>query len=271
MNYYPHHIGDFRSGTFNMTRLERWIYRDMLEIYYDTEAPLPVNVDALCKGMGVRTPEEKAIVADILSYKFELTGAGYIHARCDQEIVSYHAKAETARENGKKGGRKPKSNPAKPSGAPKETSQDDLANPAEPTGLDDGTKPVGAGLENGTQPNPIATGSQANQEPVTNNHKPKKSKAESAPATRLPADWVPSDGDAEFCKSERPDLRVNEVADRFRDYWRAMPGVKGQKTDWNATWRNWVRSERRGTAQGPPPSAVKFDPVAYVNRNRINP
>lgn len=28
---------------------------------------------------------------------------------------------------------------------------------------------------------------------------------------------------------------------KFTDYWRAQPGQKGVKVDWEATWRNWVR------------------------------
>jgi len=31
---------------------------------------------------------------------------------------------------------------------------------------------------------------------------------------------------------------------KFHDYWVAQPGVKGRKTDWLATWRNWCRDER---------------------------
>lgn len=30
-------------------------------------------------------------------------------------------------------------------------------------------------------------------------------------------------------------------ADAFRDYWVAVPGAKGRKADWQATWRNWCR------------------------------
>lgn len=81
---------------------------------------------------------------------------------------------------------------------------------------------------------------------------PPAKRTKTAPATRLPADWLPTDGDVTFCKTERPDLRVSEVADRFRDHWIAQPGAKGQKVDWNATWRNWVRNERRGSSHGPP-------------------
>lgn len=30
--------------------------------------------------------------------------------------------------------------------------------------------------------------------------------------------------------------------EKFMDYWRAAPGVKGRKVDWPATWRNWMRT-----------------------------
>lgn len=69
-----------------------------------------------------------------------------------------------------------------------------------------------------------------------------------ATAKRLPADWTPSDDDIAFCKAKRPDLDANDVAERFRDHWIAQPGAKGRKLDWSATWRNWVRNEKRQNA-----------------------
>lgn len=36
------------------------------------------------------------------------------------------------------------------------------------------------------------------------------------------------------------------VAERFRDYWLAVPGARGRKADWGATWRNWCRREQAG-------------------------
>ena len=42
---------------------------------------------------------------------------------------------------------------------------------------------------------------------------------------------------------------------KFRDYWSAQPGAKGRKTDWDATWRNWIRrafeQPHRAAAQRP--------------------
>ncbi len=82
-----------------------------------------------------------------------------------------------------------------------------------------------------------------------------KSKADSATATRLPADWSPSFADMEFCSDNRPDLRIDGIAAQFRDYWIAQPGAKGRKTDWSATWRNWVRNQNaQPNARGSPQS-----------------
>ena len=58
------------------------------------------------------------------------------------------------------------------------------------------------------------------------------------PLYPFPPEW------SEFCKEKRPDLVPREVFDSFRDYWIAQPGQKGVKTDWDATWRNWVRSQK---------------------------
>jgi len=79
-----------------------------------------------------------------------------------------------------------------------------------------------------------------------------------ARGSRLPADWHPSGEDTQFCKTERPDLRPSEVAQRFYDHWIAKPGKDGRKTSWSATWRNWVRNEKRlAPPSGAPPG--KFD------------
>lgn len=74
--------------------------------------------------------------------------------------------------------------------------------------------------------------------------KRQKKHQSTAPATRLPNDWTPSPVEIEFCRKNRPDLNPDEVADEFRDYWISVPGAKGKKLDWTATWRNWVRKQR---------------------------
>ena len=36
-------------------------------------------------------------------------------------------------------------------------------------------------------------------------------------------------------------LDLEGITEEFVDYWRSVPGAKGTKLDWPATWRGWVR------------------------------
>jgi hypothetical protein len=45
-----------------------------------------------------------------------------------------------------------------------------------------------------------------------------------------------------WAASKRPDLIVLEQVDAFKDYWASVPGSKGVKLDWDATWRSWIRN-----------------------------
>ncbi|WP_081075608.1 helix-turn-helix domain-containing protein [Burkholderia stagnalis] len=68
-----------------------------------------------------------------------------------------------------------------------------------------------------------------------------------ARGTRLPDDWVLTKALGEWALAEQPTWTVDhvrKVAEKFADHWRAQPGQKGRKTDWAATWRNWVRTEK---------------------------
>jgi hypothetical protein len=76
--------------------------------------------------------------------------------------------------------------------------------------------------------------------------------------TRLPADCLLPPEWADFCKHQRPDLVPRQVFDEFRDYWIAQPGQKGVKTDWDATWRNWVRRQNAPKAS-PGRPAIDID------------
>jgi hypothetical protein len=61
-------------------------------------------------------------------------------------------------------------------------------------------------------------------------------------ASRLSPNWKLSDDDYNFCRSERPDLDPQKIAESFKDYWISKT-KDASKTDWSATWRNWVRRQ----------------------------
>lgn len=90
-----------------------------------------------------------------------------------------------------------------------------------------------------------------------------------APATRLPADWMPSEIDVQFCKTNRPDLKPMDVADSFRDYWIAVPGAKGKKADWPATWRNWIRNQRQADMGRRTPAKDNFENRQYGQGGKL--
>ena len=62
--------------------------------------------------------------------------------------------------------------------------------------------------------------------------------------SRLAENWVPSDDGVALCRERG--LDPQETLDGFRDYWLAVPGARGLKTNWEATWRNWCRNQRSG-------------------------
>ena len=112
MHYYPKNIGDYRRDTMNLSLLEHGVYMTLIDHYILNEKPFPLEQLDICWTIGARSDEEKTAVCLLLSKFFIQTDTGYIHKRCDEEIAQYRLRADTARENGKKGGRrKPNPNP----------------------------------------------------------------------------------------------------------------------------------------------------------------
>lgn len=91
LKHYPHHIGDFDKATRHLTRIERSVYRDLIDLYYDTEQPLTLDKAALCRRIIARSNEESTAVEQVLNEFFTETPTGWYHDRCEEEIAAYHA------------------------------------------------------------------------------------------------------------------------------------------------------------------------------------
>ena len=142
MNYFPFHIGDYKSATVHLSDLEDLAYRRLLDMYYDTEKP--ISLDTEWVGRRIRM-DEKYVVC-VLNDFFVKSEKGFSHLRCNYEIREYNIKAERSRVNGAKGGRRK---------APIHAEK----NPA--------------GSQQDAGANPEGTQSLANQEPRTINQEPK--------------------------------------------------------------------------------------------------
>ena len=73
----------------------------------------------------------------------------------------------------------------------------------------------------------------------------KEKKQNTQRGSRLPTDWFLPTSWEEWARKERPDLFVEKTAESFKDYWISKPGSGGVKLNWEATWRNWVRSQKQ--------------------------
>lgn len=57
----------------------------------------------------------------------------------------------------------------------------------------------------------------------------------------LPEEWEPREQDWAIMAEHFPWVDLKKQTYSFRDYWTSQPPSKAKKTDWDATWRNWIR------------------------------
>lgn len=95
MYQYSHHIGDFNTKTRHLSRLERSIFRDMLDMYFDTELPLDgSDINLLARRLLCRSPEEVDAMQFVLAEFFEQQAGGmYVNHDCEAAIAMYRAQA----------------------------------------------------------------------------------------------------------------------------------------------------------------------------------
>jgi len=144
MHYYQHHIGDFIKDTSFLTNEEIGIYLKLIWLYYDSEKPLPNNLFEL--GMKTGTRDNQVVLEGLLEMFFILDEQNkcWNHTRCDKELEHYKQQLTIASKAGKASALKRAMN-------------------KNPTSVEQTLN------ERSTEVQPTN-----NQEPLTNNHKPKR-------------------------------------------------------------------------------------------------
>jgi uncharacterized protein YdaU (DUF1376 family) len=122
MHYYNFNIGDYMKHTLHLTPEEDLAYRRLLDMYYDTESPIPNNIPSVSR----RLRMDSKIVESVLNEFFEASSEGYKNYRADGEIADYHKFLEKQKANGRLGGRpkkgkKPIANPDLTQSEPKKS------------------------------------------------------------------------------------------------------------------------------------------------------
>jgi len=87
MHYYQHHIGDFIKATSRLTDAQAMAYLRLLWMYYDSEKPLPNDVDVLSLQVGLPVDELQLL----LRAYFRLEDGVWKQTRCDAEIAEYRS------------------------------------------------------------------------------------------------------------------------------------------------------------------------------------
>lgn len=105
MNYYPHHIGDYLRDTAHLTAVEDGTYRRMLDVYYASEKPLPLETQWVCRLVRARSQDEQDAVSEVLRQYFVKHADGWHNKRADDEISKSLKRIKAAKTNGKRGGR----------------------------------------------------------------------------------------------------------------------------------------------------------------------
>lgn len=87
--------------------------------------------------------------------------------------------------------------------------------------------------------------------------------------TRIP-DNFPGSEEISFALNEGWTWdRAEREAAKFRDHWVSVPGQKGVKLDWPATWRNWIRRDLDGRNKSKQSQSDKDDAAFREAARRI--
>lgn len=131
MNYYKRHIGDYMKDASHLTLLEHGVYVRLMDVYYTREGSIPEGQAG--RLIGVRTKEDKEALATVVAEFFTVLDGHLVQQRCEREIASMQAKAESNRVVGKRGGRPKKEtqtvSETSDSGNPKKTQMVSENNP----------------------------------------------------------------------------------------------------------------------------------------------
>lgn len=101
MIWYKFHLGDYITHTTHLSDAEDLAYRRLLDLYYMSEKPIPLNTESVSRKIRI----DLDITELVLGEFFDKTENGYFNYRCDAEISKYQAQVANNQRLGKLGGR----------------------------------------------------------------------------------------------------------------------------------------------------------------------
>jgi|GEM_PF-460778 len=272
MNYYQHHIGDFNNATRHLSLVERAIYRDLLDMYYDTEKPIDAsNLERLARRLQCTTEDQTAALKYVLEEFFTLQDGAYINNRCEREIAEFHGKRKQASEAGKASAKKRAEKKQQgPNGGSSnaEQSNGDSSTDVEDQSNENSTNVEAALNENLTDEQPTINHKPLtiNQEPVTNNYSGSSNTREQdfpLPPIQF-SQYQPEDHKRysvlecvnvypihydfiELGKQRNPELPEQDLISMFTnfgDFFSAKADSKNTPSLWLVKWFTWIQNNK---------------------------
>lgn len=303
MNYYQHHIGDFNNATRHLSLVERAIYRDLLDMYYDTEKPIDAsNLERLARRLQCTTEDQTAALKYVLEEFFTLQDGAYINNRCEREIAEYHGKRKQASDAGKASAKKrAEKKQQDPNGGSSNAKQsnDDSSTDVEDQSNENSTTVEAALNENLTDEQPTINHKPLtiNQEPVTNNYSGSSNTREQdfpLPPIQF-SQYQPEDHKRysvlecvnvypihydfiELGKQRNPELPEQDLISMFTnfgDFFSAKADSKNTPSLWLVKWFTWIQNNkdevrRQREAKSQPQKPKSFSGAASRTQNEVS-
>ena len=238
MNYYEHHLGDYKRDAAHLTMLQEAAYRRLLDAYYARETPIPAGAGEFVYQLaGAHSKPEKASVNFVLEqfFKYDAEARVYRHKRCDQEIARFREKAAKAKASAQ----------TRWSRTERSTERDaNASNQHMRNGCETDANAMPTHCEGNALQSPVTS----NQTPDTNHKSPEREQGSGRnghtregivkrkASRRVPAEFEP---DEQFALDELPDIDVQTEIAGFRDW-----EFKTPRSDWPACWRTWIRNAK---------------------------
>ena len=87
MIFYKRFIGDYHGKTAGLVAVEHGVYSLLLDAFYATEKPLPLDDDELCVIARAFDDVSRAAVRKVLDRYWRETPDGWVNSRALEEIV----------------------------------------------------------------------------------------------------------------------------------------------------------------------------------------
>jgi uncharacterized protein YdaU (DUF1376 family) len=220
VNYYPFHIGDYASATRHLSWDEDCAYRRLLDAYYTTEKPLPLDERAVCRLVLATTQDQREAVMTVLSEFWARTDSGWVNRRADAEIAAMREKQQKQRDKANKRWLMPEPERGSASAMPQHPEDDAAAFVLDAVAMPPTPTPT---------PTPTPDKNPSGSTPEKPARKQRGTK-------RVPPDFTVTADMQAWAEEDAPLIDWRRETEKFRDW-----EFKHSRTDWPATWRTWMR------------------------------